>query len=173
MGIIINAFIQSQFSYCPLVWMFCSRTMNNKINRIHERALRLVYLDYTSSFDELLKKDNSVCVHHRNIQLVAIEMYKVLKGLGPEIMRSLFDIDYNTRSEKSFLRPNIKSKFNGENSIRYFGPVVWDTMLPDKLKSIQTIEEFKTDVKKWIPTNCPCTLCQEYIAGVGYVNTFD
>ena len=101
--------------------------MNNKINRIHERALRLVYLDYTSSFDELLKKDNSVCIHHRNIQLVAIEMYKVLKGLGPEIMRSLFDIDYNTRSEKSFLRPNIKSKFNGENSIRYFGPVVWDT----------------------------------------------
>ena len=84
-------------------------------------------------------------------------MYKVLKGLGPEIMRSLF----------------INSKFNGENSIRYFGPVVWDTMLPDKLKSIQTIEKFKTDIKKWIPTNCPCTLCREYIAGVGYINTFD
>ena len=44
---LMNAFIESQFSYCPLVWMFCSRTINNKINHIHERALRLVYLDYT------------------------------------------------------------------------------------------------------------------------------
>ena len=52
---LMKAFIESQFNYCPLIWMFHSRTMNNKINRFHERALRLVY--YVSSFDELLKKD--------------------------------------------------------------------------------------------------------------------
>ena len=39
-------FVESQFNYCPLIWMFPSRTMNNKINRIHERALRTVYSDY-------------------------------------------------------------------------------------------------------------------------------
>ena len=53
---LMKAFIQSQFAYCPLIWMFHLRTMNNKINRIHERALRLVYSDHVSSFDELLKK---------------------------------------------------------------------------------------------------------------------
>ena len=153
--------------------MFCAKAVNGKINRIHKRALRLVYLDYTSSFDDLLIKDNSVTIHQRNIQLVAIEMFKALKGVGPEIMRSLFDIDYNIRSEKSFLRPNVNSKYNGENSIRYFGPVVWDTMLPGELKSIQTLEKFKTEVKKWVPINCPCNLCKEYIAGVGYVVTFE
>ena len=57
--------------------MFCSMKMNRKINHIEERALRLVYDDYLSSFDELLRKDNSVCIHHRNIQRVAIEMFKV------------------------------------------------------------------------------------------------
>ena len=52
----MKSFIETQLNYYPLMWMFHSRTMNNKINRIHERALRLVYSDHVSSFDELLKK---------------------------------------------------------------------------------------------------------------------
>ena len=54
---LMKAFVESQFSHCPLVWMFCSRKMNRKINHIHERALRLVYNDYDLSFEELLMKD--------------------------------------------------------------------------------------------------------------------
>ena len=72
----MKAFIESQVNYCPLIWMFYSGTMNNKINRIHERALRLVYSDHVSSFDELLKKGGSFSIHHRNIQRLAIELYK-------------------------------------------------------------------------------------------------
>ena len=73
----MRTFIQSQFSYCPLIWMFCSRKINRKINQIHERALRLVYDDYTTPFEELLLKDRSVSIHHCNIQKVAIEMINV------------------------------------------------------------------------------------------------
>ena len=75
--LILKTFIESQFSYCPLVWMFCSQNMNRKINHIHERALRLVYKDYRSSFEELLRNDKSISIHHRNIHSVAIEMFKV------------------------------------------------------------------------------------------------
>ena len=64
------------FIYCPLVWMFISRIMNKKINCIQERALRLVYSDHVSFFDELLKKDRSFFIHYRNIQSLAIEFYK-------------------------------------------------------------------------------------------------
>ena len=169
--IMMNAFIQSQFSYCPLVWMFCSRALNDKINSIHKRALRLVYLDFTSSFADLLKKDNSVTIHQRNIQLVAIEMFKVAKRLGPEIMRDLFVFNKNTNRDRTFKRPKVKSKYNGENSLRYFGPIVWDEMLPSKFKSIETLETFKNDIKEWIPKNCPCSLCKEYVHGVGIVST--
>ena len=57
--LLLNVFITAQFSYAPVVWMFHSRKVNNRINQIHERVLRLLYKDYTSSFDELLLKDNS------------------------------------------------------------------------------------------------------------------
>ena len=83
--IIMNSFIESQFTHCPLVWMYCSRAVDEKINRIHHRALKLVYLDYTSSFEELLSKDGIVNIHQRNIQLIAIEMFKVLKELDPNL----------------------------------------------------------------------------------------
>ena len=72
--ILLKTFIESQFSYCPLIWMFHSRKLNHKINHIHERALRLVYNDYTSTFENLLLIDGSVSIHHRNIQKVATEM---------------------------------------------------------------------------------------------------
>ena len=78
----MKAFNESQFNYFPLIWMFQSRKINNKINSIHERALRLVYSDDVSSFDELLKKGRSFSIHHRNIQSVAIGLYKFFHSLS-------------------------------------------------------------------------------------------
>ena len=65
--LLMNAFFKSQFSYCPLSWMFHSLTLNNKINKLHKRCLRIIYADNTSSFTDLLEIDNSVSAHHRNI----------------------------------------------------------------------------------------------------------
>ena len=64
--IIFKAFFESQFKYCPLVWMFHGREVNQRINRLHERALSLVYNDYCSTFEHLLEKDDSCTVHHSN-----------------------------------------------------------------------------------------------------------
>ena len=61
--ILMKSFIISQFNYCPLIWMMHNRGLNNKINHIHERALRIVYDDHSSSFDDLLNKDKSVTIH--------------------------------------------------------------------------------------------------------------
>ena len=99
----MNAFITSQFSYCPLVWMSHSRTMNNRINKIHEKTLRLVYKDEKNlSLDDLLKKDKSVSIHQRNLQILATEIYKVRNDLGPEIMKDIFlfvQKPYNLRND--------------------------------------------------------------------------
>ena len=80
----------SQFGYRPLIWVFHSRRLNNKINSIHERARRITYQDHISTFQEPLNKDNSVSIYHRNFQVSAAEMFKIHWGLSPEIPREIF-----------------------------------------------------------------------------------
>ena len=74
---LMKAFITSQFNYCPLIWMFHSRQLNNRINKINERALRLAYKDNKLNFNDLLKLDNSVTIHQRNLKILATEIFKV------------------------------------------------------------------------------------------------
>ena len=80
--LLMKVFIES------LIWMFHSRTLNNQINRLHERALRIIYSGYKSSFCELLEKDKSFLIHHKNIQSLAIKIYKFLHNLSPSIMNN-------------------------------------------------------------------------------------
>ena len=82
--------IASEFSYCPLVWMFHKRKLNSRVNKLHEKTLRIVYQDYASSFTELLDKDNSTTIHNRNIQLLTTELFKVKNGLPPPYMNKVF-----------------------------------------------------------------------------------
>ena len=168
--ILLKTFIESQFSYCPLIWMFCSGAMNKKINRIHERALRIVYRDYESSFEELLNMDKSLTFHHRNIQQVALEMFKVKNDLTPPFMKDLFtEVGRESHLGGGFRRPNINSVKKGCRSLRSFGPIVWNSMLPEKYKLIKSLDEFKIAIKTWKPANCPCELCNPIIPGVGRI----
>ena len=87
----MRAFIENEFNYCPFTWMFHNRTLNNKINKLHERALRLTYKDEKSTFSELLEKDKSVTIHERNIQKLATLMYKVKNKISPPIINEIFN----------------------------------------------------------------------------------
>ena len=86
----MKAFILSQFNYCPLAWIFYDRTQNNKINVIHERALRIPYKDVRSDFDAMLLRDNAVPIHIRTLQLLVTEMYKTKWELNPSFMKEIF-----------------------------------------------------------------------------------
>ena len=123
--ILMKAFIESQFSYCPLIWMFHSRTLNNKINKLHERALRLVYKNTHLSFKELLHKDKSFSIHHRNLQKLATELYKVKNNLSPALMKEIFPertIPYNLRNKNPFQTFNVKTVYNGTETLLFQRP---------------------------------------------------
>ena len=94
-----------------------SITLKNKINRIHERALRIVYNDYKSNFNEFLERDHSFTIHERNIQYLAIEAFKVKHGVSLVIMNDAFQFGknsaYELRSGNHLQRTNIQTAHFG------------------------------------------------------------
>ena len=169
---LLKAFIESQFGYSPLVWMFHDRGVEKNINKVHERALRCVYRDDTSTFDQLLKKDNSCSIHHRNIHAMAIEMFKVKNNVGPSLLNEIFTLNDNfnpgLRHSSEFKRSNVRTVHYGKDSLGYFGSIIWD-LIPQNIKLMSNLNQFKSAIKKWKPDACPCRLCQTYIAGLGYI----
>ena len=168
----MNSFIQSQFSYNPLTWMFHGRKANNRINHIHERALRIVYDDQKSSFQKLLQKDNSCCIHYRNIQTFAIELFKVKNNMSNQIMIEILelrDITYNLRNQTDFSSVGINTNAYGTNSLRSLAAKVWN-ITPLYMKNLNTVKAFKSEIRKWVPVQCNCKLCQTFIANVGYID---
>ena len=92
--------------------MFYGIIVNKKINHLHEKALRIVYKDYISSFEGLLKRDKSVTIHHMNIQSLDIELFKVEQNLSNSMLSNIFptrSISYNLRSQTDFIRGNAST----------------------------------------------------------------
>ena len=89
----MNAFIKSQFNYCPLVWMFHDRGSNSKINRIQERTLKMVYRD--SEGELKVEREKNLSNYQRNLQLLMIEMYKAKHNISPEFMKDVFFENHN------------------------------------------------------------------------------
>ena len=133
--ILMNAFFKAQFNYCPAVWMFYSRSLNKKINQLHESCLRIIYNDKHLNFEELLVKVNYVSIHHNNIHTLAIEIYNVANSICPEIMNDIFKLrettHYNLRHTSQFLFEPIHSVFNRSESASYLGPKIWEEIPTD------------------------------------------
>ena len=164
----MKAFIESQFGYCALVCMFHSRGINNKINRIHERALRITYNNKSSSFQDFLDRDNSVTKHHRNIRTLAIETFKVLHRLSPNSFEWGFrgkNCNCNLGGNIFLNRRRVNLVRYGTESVSFSGPKKWD-ILPKEIKNSETLNAFKAKIKNWVP---PCRLCKTYVSQVGFI----
>ena len=110
------------------IWMFHSRLINNKFNRLYERCLRIVYSENQSTFEELPEKDNTVSVHQRNLQFLATELYKVLNDLSPGLMKDVFPLNddsvYSTLNKRTFKSRHVKTVRYGTDSLAYLAPKI-------------------------------------------------
>ena len=163
----MKAFISSQFSYCPFTWMNHSRTLNNKINRMHERSLRVVYNYKNFTFKDLLDKDKAVSIHTRNLQILVTEMFEV-KIIIQEIFQTDDSNNFNLRKNRGFRPDNPKTVYYEAKTISVLGPKL-RIILPDEYKNSISLKEFETKIKNWVPLNCPCRLCKTYIQNFGFI----
>ena len=153
-----EAYIMSTFKYCPLIWMFCNKTANNQLNKIHKRSLRLVYQLEDENFEDLLIKDNSWTIHESNIQTLLTEIYKSLNHISPIIMQEFFDLKVTPYSLRNNNLLTNTLRF-GTHALCFKGSLIWNTV-PNHFKNITSLDELKHKIKTWKPTTCTCKLCK-------------
>ena len=159
----IETFVFSNYNYCPLVWNFTSMRSTNKIESIQKRAFRLLYKDYTSTYDCLLAKANKPSVEIKCYRTLALEIFKTLNDLNPTYMQDLFYL-----RSSSARRPNniavVRTNTNiyGKKILRSLGPQIWNS-LPEHVKSETSLVHFRSLINTWFRKECLCNLCKNTI----------
>ena len=163
--------MMSQFSCCPLIWMFHSRAMEHRINRIHERTLRLIYLSqHQLTFKEILEKTTTVSIHQRNLQTRATEN-KSKNKTSPQVVTFLFQFtnkNNNVRNVSTFKKKRYFTVHYRSESLLSIAPKVWE-LVPDSIIEVRILSIFKYKIKVWTTDKCPCQLCKNYIVQVGFI----
>ncbi len=153
---IFNAFILSNFNYCPLVWMCCGKANVDRIERLQYRALKFVYNEFDESYETLLVSAKCKTLLVSRMQKLAIAVYKAINRLSPSYVNEMFRVNecnYNLRNPYPLEQKPFKTVTYGYRSFSYMGSKLWNE-LPNQLKSITSESEFKEVISKW---DGPCT----------------
>ena len=146
--------------------------MNNRINTLHEKALRLVYTNKPNlSFDDLLKEDKSVKIHRKDLQVLATEIYKVKNNLGPKIMVDIFhckEEPYNRRNNSIIQRQANRRVYFGTESISFLAPKLGE-LIPREVKQAKSLDFFKEKIKSCTTDKFSSGLCKTYVGSIGFI----
>ena len=137
--IVYNSFIASNFTYCPLVWHFCGKINNGKIDKIQERSLKIIYKDYESTYDQLLDKASASDVLTMRLRSLTLEVFKSLTHRNTPCFTQMFQtkrVNYSMRHPYLLLQPQRRTTTHGLRSISYIGAKIWNN-LPLELNSIK------------------------------------
>ena len=143
---IFHTFILSNFNYCPLTWHFCSESNSKKLEKIQERALRFVYDDFKSTYEELLNKANIPFLHIKRIRTMAEETFRILNDMSPPVLSDLVRIrdcsSYNFRYQNVLQVPQVRTTKYGKKSFRIAAAVLWNSF-PDNFRQVSSFNQFK------------------------------
>ena len=162
--VLVQSFVYSNFNYCPLVWYFSSMKSLQKIEKLQERALRFLYNDHKSSYDDLLLKSGRCTMQVSRQRTLCIEIYKTMNDLNPPFMKNFFKLRSSRYSSRNpyglkHIRPNQVTF--GSNSLESVGPQTWNG-LPNKMKSAENLKNFKLMIKQWNGPECKCSACYSF-----------
>ena len=161
---IYKSFIMSNFNYCPLIWMFTSKTSLSKLENIQKRALRFVLDDYQSGYNDLLQNANVPGIKIMLLLYLAIEVFKCINEINPAYLNAMFtrkECPYALRDSSILMRPKVNMTQYGLKSFRSYGAKIWNH-LPVSYKARISLSEFKTLIKSWDGPKCKCSVCALY-----------
>ena len=149
--VLAEAYISSNFRYCPLIWMFCSKMSDNLIVKTHYRTLRAIYDTQTRSYEELLHLSGKKKIHTQNLQILMVEVYKCLNNISPP-----FTWDYFKPKNNPFYLQNTllldlsmcRTKKYGLNAILFKEALLWNK-LPNHFKAAESLIHFKKKIREW------------------------
>ena len=107
----------------------------------------------------------------KKIQALAIIMYKVVNNIVPTIVSEIFsfsNVNYNLRSGSQFHQLSANTVWNGQETISNLGPKIWN-IVPEEMKQKSSLFAFKREIKQWVPDNCPCRICKNYLPNIGFI----
>ena len=171
---LINSYFYLNFNHCPLAWMFCSaKSLNlcrrgfvNKVESLQKRALRFLYEDYVSSYEELLQKAGKKTMKVDRLRSLCIEIYKFINNINPTYMNEIFKLRKISRVVPSNYKLNIdvptinQVNFCGK-SLRYCMPKLWN-LCSFHIKFSENLEAFINIIKNWNGVSCKYKVCQYY-----------
>ena len=161
--ILYNSVILSQSNYCCIAWMFCSKTLQNKINQIQKRALRIVYNEPNLNLDKLVELDEGTTIHIKNIIALLTEVYKTSRGENPIFMNKIFSQKkqyYSLRITNLINFPKVIGSENGTNTFVFRTTHLWN-QVPDSIKNEPNAKCFKVKLtRNWQVIKCTCTSCK-------------
>ena len=164
--ILCNAFIDSQFNYAPLIWMFCRKTFYSKIEKNHHRTLKVIYGVDDSYNNLLLTSFNLLLTFYqpfikRHLRFLVTEIFKSISQMNPEFMWSFFKqkkLSDNLRKGPILNLPRTHSTYYSTNAVHFRGSAVLNSL--GKIKSSNPVFEFKTKVKNLGNIDCGCLICR-------------
>ena len=156
-----NTFINSQFSYASIIWMFCRTTDYLKMGKTQYKALKVVF-NSNESFEDLILHSNKVSIHQKQLRQLTTEVYKSLTDVSPEFINPFFtvrEIPYNVCNGHIVNLPSVRPTYYGTSSIFFRACQVWNK-LPISIKQSQSLLEFKTKTKALRNIECLCNICK-------------
>ena len=156
-----KSFIRSNFNYCPVIWHYCSKTNTEKLEKLQFRALKIVFNDYKSCYEDLLSKAKVPTLYQSRIRTIAIETFKCLYELSPPYVTDLVNFkssNYSSKYQNTAEVPMIRTVSYGKQSFKYDAARVWNS-LPNDIRITENYGEFVRLIRTWDGPSCHCAMC--------------
>ena len=164
--LLYKSFIVPYITYCHLTWHFCKSSYNRKLERIQERALRVIYKSHSATYEELLRRADIPSLYNRRLQDITVLMCKVKHSLVPDCVSELLVRKVSAHSLRNDFVPRFETTRYGKHSVRYLEPFLWSKLNENQRDSpglrifINEIRKLNLDEIVFNNSNC-CNLCSQ------------